>query len=206
MKKVLKRIATMATALALIVITGISMAACGNDSGSNNSGNSSNTTTNICNVDNLNGFYANIAEQKLYCFEINSRSNDLTGLQGEFSLVSEEPDENGLYHLRVQISNWPVAGGKYPGRLKVERHSSPEMVVIYHEWKDESGYTPLISTYNNDDNQDLSKQFYAEDEKIIYTKISGLDGFLTEVFPGKQFDTTDMTCVSFYWEDMIKAL
>ena len=206
MKKVFKRIATMAVALALIVITGISMTACGSDNSSNknNSSNSGNTTTNICNVDNLNGYYANIEEKKLYYFEVNSISNNLTGLQGEFSLVSEEPDENDLYHLRVNISNWPN-GGKYPGKLKVERHSSPEMVVVYHEWS-ETVETLLISTYKNDANKDLSKQFYAADEKIIYTKISGLDEFLAEVFPGKGFDTTDMTNVSRYWEDLIKAL
>ncbi|MCM1404632.1 MAG: hypothetical protein NC133_04010 [Prevotella sp.] len=205
MKKVLKRIATMAVALALIVITGISMAACGSDSSSNNSNNSDNSsnTTNICNIDNLNGFYANIAEQKLYYFYENSNGG-LSGFQGEFSLVSEEPDENGLYHLRVWESNWP-RGGKYSAKLKVERHSSPEMVVIYHQWS-ETIETILISTYKNDDNKDLSKQFYAADEKIIYTKISGLDGFLAEVFPGKQIDTTDMTHVDKDWEDLILAL
>lgn len=192
---------------AVTLVAAMFMVACGSSNGgTNNPDNPNNTTTNICNVDNLNGFYANIAEQKLYYFEINSRSNNLTGLQGEFSLVSEEPDENGLYHLRVRVSNWPD-GGKYAAKLKVERHISPEMVVIYHEWSDgERVETLLISTYNNDDNKDLSKQFYAEDEKIVYTKISGLDGFLAEVFPDKDIDTSDMTHIDNAWEDLIKAL
>lgn len=209
MKKVFKRIATMAVALVLIVITGISMTACGSDNGSNknNSSNSGNTTTNICNIDNLNGYYANIEEKKLYYFEVDSISNNLGGLQGEFSLVSEEPDENGLYHLRVNISNWPN-GGKYAAKLKVEHWTDvpgyPDGIVISHQWS-ETVETLLISTYH-EDNKDLSKQFYAADEKIIYTKISSLEEFLATVFPDKDIDTTDMTHVDADWEDLIKAL
>ena len=206
MKKVFKRIATMAVALALIVITGISMAACGSDSGSNNSnsGNSSNTTTNICNIDNLSGFYANVEEQKLYYFEKTSNGG-LSGLPGVFSLVNEEPDENGLYHLRVTI-NYP-AGGKYAAKLQV--NYGTKGVSIYHLWTDAkpSSTDLLIGTYGNDYDNDLSKQFYAEDEKIIYTKISSLDEFLATVFPNKVIDTTDTSHVLTYeWKNFIAAL
>ena len=198
MKKVLKRIATMATVLALVVITGITMAACGNDSGGGS------TKPNICNIDNLNGFYANVEEQKLYYFEKTSNGG-LSGLPGEFSLVSEEPDGNGLYHLRVTI-NYPV-GGKYGAKLQVNRGA--HAVAIYHQWDDNhvDSEDLLIGTYGNDYDTDLSKQFYAEDEKIIYTKISGLDEFLATVFPGKEFDTTDMSHVpSYNWQKLIETL
>ncbi len=201
----MKRLLKVMSVFAVTLVAAMFMVACGSSNGgTNNPDNPNNTTTNICNIDNLNGFYANIAEQKLYYFE-NTANGDLGGLPGRFSLVSEEPDENGLYHLRVNIG-YP-AGGKYAAKLKVERHRSPEMVVIYHEWSDgERVETLLISTYNNDDNKDLSKQFYAEDEKIIYTKISGLEEFLAEVFPDKDIDTTDMTYVADGWEDLIEAL
>ncbi len=43
-------------------------------------------------------------------------------------------------------------------------------------------------------------------KKIVYTRISGLDEFLAEVFPGKEFDLTDMTHVGSTWRKLIETL
>ena len=200
MKKLLKIVSVFAVTL----VAAMFMVACGNDSGTNNPDTPSNTTTSICNVDNLNGFYANIEEKKLYYFDI---ANNI-GLRGEFSLVNEEPDENGLYQLRVAMNLPDYAKTGYFNKVKVNRMAGFDAIVIYHQWNEHNpdDRDAFISTYNNDDNKDLSKQFYAADEKIIYTKISGLDGFLAEVFPNKVIDKTDMTHVGSVWGNLIKAL
>ncbi|MCM1404660.1 MAG: hypothetical protein NC133_04155 [Prevotella sp.] len=200
MKKFMQKLLQMTTVLALVVLVGVTMAACGG----NDSDQTDESSFNPCNIDNLEGYYANIEEQKLYYFEKTS-TGGLSGLPGEFSLVSEEPDENGLYHLRVTI-NYP-AGGKYAGKLQVNRGAN--VVSIYHQWTDNNPGVDdlLIGTYQNDYDKDLSKQFYAEDEKIIYTKISGLDEFLTTVFPDKEIDTADTShVVSYDWKNLIAAL
>lgn len=194
MKKILKRIATMATVLALIAVTGISMAACG----SNDSDDSDDI--NICNIDNLDGFYADIGTMRVYWFDL---ANGIAK-HAEIS-ISDEPNENGLYQLRVE-SIFPSYGVKYYDKIEVRRGT--QAVAIYHKWGD-WGVEPddlLIGTYGNDYDNDLSKQFYAEDEKMIYTKISSLGELLDTVFPDKEIDKTDMTRVSSLWENFIKAL
>ena len=194
MKKVLQRIATMAAVLALVVVTGISMAACGSNDNTNDS------TTNICNVDNLNGFYANIEAMKVYWFDIANN----TAKHAEF-LISDNPNENGLYQLRV-LAIFDDAVVKYYDKIEVRRGDSA--VAIYHKWGDFNVRPKdlLISTYGNEYDRDLSKQFYAEDEEIIYTKISSLGEFLATVFPDKAIDTTDMTYVASGWENFVKSL
>lgn len=197
MKKVLKRIATMATVLALIVVTGISMAACGSD---DNSDYSDNTITNICNIDNLDGFYADIGTARVYWFDL---ANGIAK-HAEFS-ISDKPNENGLYQLKVE-SIFPSYGVKYYDKIEVRRGT--QAVAVYHKWGDYNVQPDdlLIGTYGNDYDNDLSKQFYAEDEKMIYTKISSLGEFLATIFPDKEIDKTDMTRVSSLWENFVKAL
>jgi len=213
MKKVFKRIATMAVALALIVITGISMTACGSDNGSNknNSSNSGNTTTNICNIDNLNGFYANIEEQKLYYFDIanNEYKHGLFEISEKYEIKDNQYQlQEGVYELSVYNILPQVGQAHYVTKLR--NVDSSEYATVYKVWNDNGGpysETCVISSYRHpEENKDLSKQFYAEDEKIIYTKISGLEEFLATVFPDKEIDTTDITNVSRHWEDLIKAL
>ena len=43
-------------------------------------------------------------------------------------------------------------------------------------------------------------------KKIVYTRISGLGEFLADVFPGKEFDLTDMIHVGSTWRKLIEAL
>lgn len=195
MKNVLKRIATVASVMALIVVTSICMTACGNGS--------DNTNTNICNIDNLNGYYGNAEEQTLYYFDIANNKYDRASIY-----ISEQPNENGLYTLKTSRSDH--INSMYRDKLRISRGS--QGLVVYKVWDmypglgDNGGTkyneTKLIGTYQNPNNTDLSKQFYADDEELIYTKISSLNEFLAEAFPGKEIDTTDMTYVSSSWKDL----
>ena len=191
MKKFMQRLLQMTAAIALIVLVGVSMTACGSDS--------SNDSDKYCNIDNLNGFYANIETQRLYYFDIANEKY----AYGEFS-ISEEPDENGFYKLTISRHDDRKFVDDYSNQLRVWR--GDEVLSVFKVW-DKNRETLFISS-RDAENKDLSKQFYVRDEKIVYSKISSLNEFFATVFPGKEIDTTDVTftySTETLWEDLFLA-
>ncbi len=177
MKQVFKRIATITTVLALIVITGITMAACGSNGGENIKNN---------NIDNLNGYYANIEAQKLYYFDI---ANE-TYAYGEFS-ISDEADENGLYKLKITRHD-DCYIDNYKNKLRI--YKSDNVCSFFKVWNNNRD-TLLVSTARDTYSKDWSKGFWISDDHLVYSKISSLDEFLTTVFPNKVIDIDNVTIV-----------
>ena len=191
MKQVLKRIATMATVLALIVITGISMAACGSNGSDSVKDN---------NIDNLNGYYANIKAQKLYYFDV---SNE-TYAYGVFS-ISDEADENGLYKLKITRDDEYFATAN-ANKLRVWR--GEDVCSVFKVWNNNREQL-LISTNTDTYSNDWSKEFWTSDDHLVYSKISSLNEFLTTVFPDKQIDTNNIVVTNTdntLWENLLAEL
>lgn len=192
MKKILKRIATMATVLALIVITGISMAACGNGS---NGGDSIKDN----NIDELKGYYANFDAQKLYYFDIDTNSY----AYGKFS-IGDAPKENGKYALTISRDDERRYASDYSNKLQV--YHGTDAFSVYKVWSVEPSRESCLIISRDNDNSDLSKKFYARDDQLVYSKISNLDEFFANVFPNVDIDLDDVTITysqETVWEDLL---
>ncbi len=183
---------------AVTLIACMAMVACSNG-GTNNPDNPNNVSTNICNIDNLNGYYVNIEAKEVYWFDVANNYYK----HAEFS-ISDEPKENGLYRLNIANEANPMLFSKYANKLDVIR-SEYGYVTVKKMLSDTNSIRLISSYYYPTENQDLSKQFYAEDEDMIYTKISSLGEFLAEVFPGKEIDNTDTT-YAYEWENDLASL
>ena len=194
MKNVLK----VMSVLAVTLVAAMFMVACGSSNGgTNNPDNPNNTTTNICNIDNLNGYYVNFDTKEVYWFDIaNNYYKHAT-----FS-IGDEPKENGLYRLSIanEVNHMMFTG--YANKLRVPNNG---YATVNKVWNENDATNLISSYYHPEENKDLSIQFYAEDEKIIYTKISGLGDFLATVFPGKEIDKTDTT-YAYEWENDLASL
>lgn len=193
MKKILKRIATMATVLALIVIAGISMAACGNGS---NGGDSIKDN----NIDELKGYYANFEAQKLYYFDIDTNSY----AYGQFS-IGDAPKENGKYALTISRNDRRYSTD-YANKLRYWSYEGT--CSVWKSWTDilDSYNETLFISGSDAQSKDLSKKFYARDDQLVYSKISNLDEFFATVFPNVDIDLDDVTITynnETVWEDLL---
>lgn len=194
MKKVLKVMSVFAVTL----VAAMFMVACGSSNGGTNNpdNNTTGQFTSVCNIDNLNGYYANFDAKKIYYIDVANKTYKHALID-----ISSEPNQDNLYQVRV--THLFKEGAKYTGKLRVPNNG---YAIVNKVWNDKGDATNLVSSYHHpEENKDLSMQFYAEDEEMIYTKISDLGEFLATVFPGKEVDKTDTT-YAYEWENELASI
>ena len=191
--------------LAVTLIACISMVACGGKNSSNNP-DTPNTPnyidTNICNIDNLSGIYANFETQIVYYI------SGETYKIAKFT-ISNAAGDNGLFTAKVYSDTNLYKYGtstKYFNKLKITRNTNTKKVFVEKVWNDNpQSNTYLIRTADRTEDNDLSKQFYAEDDQKIYSKFSSLTEMFAEAFPEEPIDPANVTLVDEDWKDLFLA-